>query len=626
MGRSLDDDASDWVCAADEYPASSCCDFTTQLEAIRAAPECAPITGVVSLALGQDSTVGLNDVRAALDDFCPSSCAASVATLIASYADRSPLGRLCPMVMDGIWRLSVMCTTDTGGPPSLSAYCLPTYLAAYQSLDRVHTPLSAPQLTAMCGRPCQTKLAAAAAAQAALLARAVLPGDTSDAAALALYASRRVSALGRIFNILCSRDPRSGAYCVLQSNIFARPDSSGQGAPLSQSVARSLALERLAGMGPTTSRFNRGEGALFAREMQAGDVPGTVAVETGDLRDSDDFQTALNPLRRFKFVCSPCGRALTYGLMHLSELFGLEEPLGPANAHLTPDAISVLLDQGCGFNAANGNRTCLQMIAQSSQDSPRYDQKLGLAASGLALCADFATQVHAGASSAQCPVACTYALQAASTAFGCCLPAILRLAEITGRAPFANGTQFAAAAQEQCNVPGVFTGRCSASARRFVATLLTNVRHSWVTSNAQRQEAIGRAWATDLANAVGADPTTMTVVDVLPLDEAKAIVVIVAIDATGDDASVDTLSSAQSITAVSAVPLTAVTTALSAGADYSAGAALWDVTTPVTTADVSSAYAPQPEPLGGATSGVEPHVVGAVGLLACALVTLSSAF
>lgn len=454
------------------------------------------------------------------------------------------MGRLCPMVHDGLWRLAMMCEKDTSttGPSSTStAYCLPTYVTIHQAFDEAHAPVTPASLDTMCASSCVRKLVAASVAQAATLNRAVPAGDSSTEAALVRYAAKRTSAMTRMLDMLCSRDPTDAQYCIVKSNLLARPDMSvggtllspgvGGGSPISDTAGAACLAGALANPiraltlpgSPVAAEYaERTTKRLLSnvkRNLQTGvagggsqDAPSpslAAGPQPGDLLDSDDFITAMNPVKRHRWACSSCGRTLLYGLMDLAEIFGLDDPAGEGSPELSPDVIRQLLSRGCGVHVGS-NRTCLDMLASSTPASQRYDPQLGLAMQGLSLCADFAQQalqaeeggsdtpIPSSSQAPKCSQGCSYALEQARTAYGCCLPSILTMAAITGRGPFRNATAFARSAEAACGVTGLSRGFCRAALRRFVATRLSNIRYAWLAESGDRMAAFMEGWRKDL--------------------------------------------------------------------------------------------------------------------------------
>lgn len=94
---------------------------------------------VVALALGIENPARLlpgaspmpridSVIETSLEAYCPSFCFRAVKNIIDEYSTRNALkGRLCPQIMDGLWRLKAVCARD-GKDDMSGSYCLAHYV------------------------------------------------------------------------------------------------------------------------------------------------------------------------------------------------------------------------------------------------------------------------------------------------------------------------------------------------------------------------------------------------------------------------------------------------------------------------------------------------------------------
>ena len=558
LRRALADDdvagaaGSSWACAPAEDAAASCCGVVPAFFSIFNATSCSAHTPVVALALGLDtSQLGPSlfapgaasrrtlDTAPAVADaaaaYCASPCAAAVAAIAAPAAALPASARLCAQVGDGLWRLGLVCPAAPAGPAPApapagpaAASCLPAYAAIARVIsgsaaDRAAVIGSNASLAALCGDPCTRVVQDAAVAHAAraAAAAAALGAPESDAAAVLAFAAQRAEAFPRAVDLLCTADPSSGAFCVLQTNVLGRSASPPQtkgadgggedeaGGPFGGVLARRLDDTGGDGGG------NSGGGASHDDRS-----------DRDDSDPSDSFAALVDPRLRPGFACTFCGRASVAAILDLTDAFGDAKP-APGSS-LSVAATRAVVRAGCPAPDGKG-MTCLQMYAAAANGSASFSPALGAVAAGVrAACAGALAQGLA----AGCSPACAQALAAARDAFGCCFEALVKIEAGLGRLALAAAN--AAAGPNSDNAAGVallvnardkcgvdFGPPCHAATRRFVATLFAGVPFAWAASPPARAAALGAALAADLAVITGLGAAAFAPAAADPVREAR---------------------------------------------------------------------------------------------------------
>jgi hypothetical protein len=574
------------------------------------------------------------DISTAASAFCPSVCGLALRSVVADYATRAPTGRLCPQVHDGLWRLGLVCDTDPSPSSPSSSSCLPTYVGVHRAFEEglggsrsggaspsSVLPDTPPELRALCNSTCLRRVKDSASAAAGFIGAALVdpsPPLSPSASTLLEYAFRRASAVVRMTDLICTRDPSdSGSFCVLRTRLFTRlaAEEADVGAPV---IAPN----------PNASPSAADEDVVRAPRAVSDASDGRRgAAETDDSDPRDGLAVVLNPLSRPGFACSFCGRTVLAALLDLADVFNV--PLPGGDRALTVARARALLLDGCGVvdgpSGGGQSSSCLQLFATSTPASAHFDAARGLAVQGLA--DHCAGAFAAGFAAGTCSDSCGYAIAIAQSAFSCCFPSQLALTMAAGDlVAVPAGLDAAAllrAAASSCPSAVVRPSTaCRAGLQRFVAARFPALRPSWVEA---RRAAFAAALARDLARATGHAASAFTLESLISPDDGSTVAV-VGILTPSNASSVDVTAATRALLGGDDASFPFLTALVQSDPAVAAGGATAVVA--VQAVDASALYAPAPRPpTDVVTSGGEGRGRGAgpLPLLAAAAAVVAAA-